>query len=82
MVSKKMMMALGAASVALTPIAATAAAPVAAFAARTAPASADESALAGAANGGGLIIGLVALAALATAFVLIEDNDDSSPISP
>lgn len=82
MVSKKMMMALGAVSVALTPIAATAAAPVAAIAARTAPASANESDLSGGRNGSGLIIALVALAALATAFVLIEDSNNDNSVSP
>ena len=76
---KKTLMAAGMASLTLSPIAASAATPVAV---RAAPASADESELR--ANGSGLILALVALAALTAAYFLIEDNNngDNRPVSP
>ena len=78
-VIKKMMIAAGTASVALAPIAATAAAPVAQVSARVAPTSADESDLQG--RGSGVIIGILAAAAIIAGIVILAD-DNNDAVSP
>lgn len=79
----KTLIAAGTASIALSPIAA-AAAPAAPIAPRAAPSVAGDSEFRGRDNDApGLIIALAVLAALAVAFVLIEDDEnDNLPISP
>lgn len=80
-VIKKMLVAAGTASIALSPIVAAAAAPAAnTLASRAAPSSVNDSELDG--DNRGLIIGGIAAAAIIVGIIIISGDDDDEPTSP